>query len=163
MWLNGWSKSKVRDFTMRRFREIWTELAELGNTTSNNRRQKFAHTRLHALDGARDPERWTKGQKAEWFAVVDFVLQTVSQNATKLTRSAFVVAYRLTAPKDKRMKTVLLLKARQRCPRLRRAATSSQRKRPAPIGLDNGASSIPISKPLGITEGDGGKVRVISF
>jgi hypothetical protein len=50
-------------------------------------------------------------KKAEWFAVVDFVLQTVRQNGTKLTRSAFPVIYRLAASKDKkRMKTVLLLK-----------------------------------------------------
>ena len=51
------------------------------------------------------------GQKAEWFAVVDFVLHSVSQNGTKLRRSALPVTYRLTASKDKkRMKMVLLLK-----------------------------------------------------
>jgi hypothetical protein len=43
---------------------------------------------------------------------VDFVLQAVSQNGAKLTRSAaFPVTYRLTASKDKKgMKTVFLLK-----------------------------------------------------
>jgi hypothetical protein len=42
LWLNGWAKSKVRAFTRRMFRQIWTELAELGNTASNYRRQKQA-------------------------------------------------------------------------------------------------------------------------
>jgi hypothetical protein len=64
-----------------------------------------------ALEAARDPERRTKSQKADWFAVVDIFLQTVRQNGTKLTRGAFPVFYRLAASKDKkRMKTVLLLK-----------------------------------------------------
>jgi hypothetical protein len=43
-----------------------------------------------------------QSQKAEWFAVIDFVLQTVSQNGTKLTRSAFLVTYRLAASNDKK-------------------------------------------------------------
>jgi hypothetical protein len=95
-------KSKVRAFTRRMLRQIWTELAELGNTASNNRRQKLAHTRLHAL-GGKTPERKTKGQKAEWFAVVDFVLLTISQNGTKLTRSAFsrhLPVYRIEGQKE---------------------------------------------------------------
>ena len=51
-----------------------------------------------------------KGQKAEGFAVEDFILRTIPQNATKLARGAFPVTCRLTASKDKkRMKTVLVL------------------------------------------------------
>lgn len=37
-----------------------------------------------------------RAKKPEWFAVVDSVLQTVSQNSTKLTRSAIPVTYRLS-------------------------------------------------------------------
>jgi hypothetical protein len=93
------------------FRQIWTELAELGNTVSNDRRQTLACTRYHALEGARHPERRTKGQKAEWFAVVDFVLLTVSKNGSRLTRSGFPVTYRLTASKDrKKINTDFFLK-----------------------------------------------------
>jgi hypothetical protein len=85
--------------------------SDLDRVSSNNRRQKLACTRLHALEGARDPERRTKGQKAEWFAVVDFVLLTVSQNGTRPPRSAFPVTYRHTTSKDrKRINTDFFLK-----------------------------------------------------
>ena len=73
LWLmNGWAKSKLRAFTRRMFRQIWTELAKLGIQPQTI-----------------DSRNWLTPDYTLLRVRENFVLQTVSQNGTKLMRSAF--------------------------------------------------------------------------